>query len=36
MEKFNFDIANKEGVCVLLLDQLTSGVMGLLSVSQNK
>lgn len=36
MEKFNFDVGNKEGVCVLLLDQLTSGVLGLLSVSQNK
>ena len=33
LEQFNFDIAKKEGLCIMLLDQLTSGVMSLMSVS---
>ena len=33
LEQFNFDVGTKEGVCVTLLDQLASGVVGLLSVA---
>jgi hypothetical protein len=29
-------VGNKEGVCVTLLDQLASGVLGLLSVAENR
>lgn len=29
-------MANKEGVCVTLLDQLASGVIGLLAVAENR
>lgn len=36
LEQFNFDVGNKEGVCVTLLDQLASGVIGLLAVAENK
>ena len=36
MENFNFDIANKDGICVMLLDQLGSGLLGLLSVSSSR
>lgn len=32
MQMFNFDVGNKIGLCILLLDQLTSGVLGLLAV----
>jgi hypothetical protein len=33
MEQFNFDIGNREGVCILLLDQMASGLLGLLAVA---
>jgi hypothetical protein len=36
LEQFNFDVGNKEGVCVTLLDQLASGVVGLLSVAETR
>jgi len=36
LEQFNFDIGNKEGICVILLDQMASGVIGLLAVSDSK
>ncbi len=36
LQQFNFDVANKEGVCVTLLDQLASGVIGLLAVAENR
>ncbi len=36
MEQFNFDIGNREGVCILLLDQMVSGLLGLLAVAENK
>lgn len=36
LEQFNFDIGNREGVCVTLLDQLASGVLGLLSVADSR
>lgn len=36
LEQFNFDVGNKEGVCVTLLDQLASGVIGLLAVAESK
>lgn len=36
MEQFNFDIGNREGVCILLLDQMASGLLGLLAVAENK
>ncbi len=32
LEQFNFDIGNREGTCVLLLDQLASGLLGLMTV----
>jgi hypothetical protein len=32
MERFYFDIGNKEGVCILLLDELTSGTISLMTV----
>lgn len=33
IERFNFDVGNKEGLCILLLDQLTSGTMSMMAVS---
>lgn len=36
LQQFNFDIGNKEGICVILLDQMASGVIGLLAVSDSK
>jgi hypothetical protein len=36
MEQFNFDVGNREGVCVLLLDQMASGLLGLLAVSPTR
>ena len=36
LEQLNFDVGNKEGVCVTLLDQLASGVIGLLSVAESR
>lgn len=36
MEQFNFDIANRDGICVMLLDQLGSGLLGLLAVSSTR
>lgn len=36
LEQFNFDIGNREGICVLLLDQLASGLLGLLTCFPNR
>ena len=36
LEQFNFDIANRDGICVMLLDQLGSGLLGLLAVSASR
>jgi hypothetical protein len=36
LEQFNFDVANREGICVMLLDQLGSGLLGLLAVSPTR
>ena len=36
LEQFNFDMGNHQGVCVTLLDQLTSGGLGLLSVAPSR
>lgn len=36
IEEFNFDIAQKHGICMLLFDELTSGEMGLMVVCENK
>ncbi len=36
LEQFNFDIGNREGMCVMLLDQLASGLLGLLAVSPSR
>lgn len=35
VERFNFDIGNKEGLCIMLLDALTSGTMSLMAVSRD-
>jgi hypothetical protein len=36
IEEFNFDIAQKSGVCMMLFDELASGEMGLMAVSENR
>jgi hypothetical protein len=36
IEEFNFDIAQKNGVCMMLFDELASGEMGLMAVSENR
>ena len=35
MQKFNFDIGNREGLCIMLLDSLTSGTMSMMAVSKS-
>ena len=35
IERFNFDVGNKEGLCIMLLDALTSGTMSMMAVSKN-
>jgi hypothetical protein len=36
LENVNYDIQNKEGICILLVDQLSSGVLGLLAINREK
>lgn len=35
LEGISFDLQGKQGVCMLLVDQLCSGVLGLLAISSN-
>jgi hypothetical protein len=32
LEGINYDLKDKKGMCIMLVDQLSSGVIGLLSV----
>lgn len=36
IERFNFDIGNKEGLCIMLLDTLSSGTMSIMSVTRSE